>query len=46
MDAVYYFMVDLGPVLAPAILGGCWYAAALGIISTDTDTSSTASATS
>ena len=35
MDAVYYFIVDAGPVLAPAVLAGCWYAAALGIISGD-----------
>ena len=37
MDAVYYFMVDAGPVLAPAVLGGCWYAMALGVISAETD---------
>jgi hypothetical protein len=37
MDAVYYFIVDAGPVLAPAVLAGCWYAAALGIVSTDAD---------
>jgi hypothetical protein len=36
MDAVYYFVIDAGPVLAPAVLAGCWYAAALGIVSTDT----------
>ncbi len=34
MDAVYYFMVDVGPVLAPVVLGGCWYAMALGLVST------------
>ena len=37
MDAVYYFIVDAGPVLAPAVLAGCWYAAVLGIVSTDAD---------
>ncbi len=36
MDAVYYFIVDAGPVLAPAVLGGCWYAMALGVISAET----------
>ncbi len=36
MDAVYYFMIDLGPVLAPAVLAGCWYAVALGVISAET----------
>ena len=37
MDAVYYFMVDVGPVLAPAVLGGCWYAVTMGLISAGTD---------
>jgi hypothetical protein len=37
MDAVYYFIVDAGPVVAPAVLAGCWYAMALGVISTGTD---------
>ena len=42
MDVVYYFVVDAGPVLAPAVLApavlapavlaGCWYAMALGIV--------------
>jgi hypothetical protein len=36
MDLVYYFVIDAGPVLVPAVLAGCWYAAALGIISEDT----------
>ena len=32
MDAIYYFLVDVGSVLAPAVLGGCWYAAAMGLV--------------
>jgi hypothetical protein len=44
MDAVYYFMVDVGPVLAPAVLGGCWYAIAMGMISTETDGGTAAAA--
>jgi hypothetical protein len=42
MDAVYYFMVDAGPILAPAVLGGCWYAMALGFVSADADTDTAA----
>ena len=37
MNVVYYFLIDAGSVLAPAVLGGCWYALALGAISTGTD---------
>ncbi len=44
MDAVYYFMVDVGPVLAPVVLGGCWYAMAMGMISVETDGGITAAA--
>ncbi len=46
MDAVYYFIVDVGPVLGPAVLGGVWYAVAMGLISADTDTGPAAAATS
>ncbi len=38
MNAVYYFMVDVGPLLAPAVLGGCWYAVTMSLVSADTDT--------
>lgn len=37
MNVVRHLIVDLGPVLAPAVLGGCWYAVALGLAWTETD---------
>ena len=37
MDTVRYLIVDLGPVLALAVLGGCWYAMVLGLVSAEAE---------
>jgi hypothetical protein len=37
MDAIYYFVIDNGPTLAPVVLAACWYGLVMQVISTDDD---------
>lgn len=35
MDAIYYFVADNGPALAPVILAACWYGFAAHVVSAE-----------